>query len=713
MTPDMAFRASRDPVLRHPFTPDPARVQAQVRILATTDLHFQLTGHDDVADRPVPGQGLLPLARLIRAMRSHAPTCLLFDIGDMLQGSALADLLAAGGGRVTAPHPMVAAMNRIGYDAATLGNHDFDYGLPYLDRALADARFAVVAANLTRIDGGPWLPRHALIHTRALAADGTWWPLDIGVIGFAPPQTVLWDRHHLAGHLTASNIVPAALAHVPALRAAGAEIVVALCHSGIGATDAVPGMENAAVPLAAVPGIDVVLMGHTHDVFPVQGPGPWPRPHPDPATGSVNQSASHPRNQAANDVEDHAASHPANYAADHPPNHAASHAASHAANYVENHPANHAANHLADHPVIDPVLGRLHGKPAVMAGFHGSHLGLVDLLIERGPDGWRVRDHASRAVAMAGLARLGPDDPALTQIAQAARRRTRAHLRRPLGETLVPLHSFFALVAPDAALTLVADAQRAAAQALLGGPLAAGDGAAGLPLISVVSPFRAGGRGGAGHYLNIPPGPLTLRDATGLYGYPNALTVLEMDGAGVADWLEQAAAVFARITPGLRDQPLFDPAFPSYLFDVLDGLTYVIDPSAPPRGDTAPALADPVARRVSDIRLDGAPLRPADRVLVVTNSHRAGGGGGFAAPLRGRVVIAGALTNRAALEQYVRNSSPVSPVARPTWRFRALPGTAAWFDSSPAATASLAQVAARISDAGPAPSGFRRFRLEL
>lgn len=622
--------------LRHPFEPDSARVQAQIRIMATTDLHLHLMPYDYVADRPTAHQGLLPAARLIRALRTGAPTTLLFDVGDMLQGSAMAELLAleeAGGS--ARPNPMIAAMNLIGYDAATLGNHDFDFGLSYLEHALAQARFPVVSANLQRVGVGLYRPPHVVIRTRAQAADGTWWPLAVGVIGFAPPQTSLWERQHLAGRLTSRDIVEAARAHLPALKAAGGEIVVALCHSGIGPQDHTPGMEHAAVPLAAVPGIDVVLAGHSHDVFP----------GPDLPTGGA----------------------------------------------------------------VDSATGTLHGKPAVMAGFHGSHLGLIDLLIERGPQGWRPVAHASQALPVARRSRhggLGRGDPALATAARSAHRRTLAHLRQPVGETAVPLHSYFSLIGPDAALTLLAEAQREAAHQVL-----AGTDAARLPLISAVSPYRVGGHGGPGHYLDIPPGPLTLRDSTGLYPYANALSVLAVTGQTLRDWLERAASMFCRIVPGGRDQPLLDPGFPGYAFDVLDGLTYQIDPTAPARTDAGGRVLHAQAQRIGQIRIGDRLIDPDEQVLIVTNSHRAGGGGGYGMALDGKVVADGHLTVRAALDAYLRRHRPVHPVPAPGWRFAPLPETSAWFDSSPAALAHLPLRRHDITDAGPAPDGFRRFLL--
>lgn len=602
--------------------------------MATTDLHAQVLDHDYYADAPAPGTGLAAIATLVRRLRHQEPNHLLLDNGDFLQGNPMADLAARDGGAEA--HPVVAAMNALAYDAGTLGNHEFNYGLAVLDRALGAAAFPVVSANIRRIDGNrpplvaPWVVLKRLV----VDADGVTWPLNLGVIGFAPPQIAVWERLHLGGTIATDDIVTAARREVPRLRAAGAEVVIALCHSGIGPAIHIPGMENAALPLAAVDGIDALVVGHTHGVFPTRGMPPVPG--------------------------------------------------------------------------IDPETGTLHGKPAVMAGALGSHLGVIDLDVVRDGRGWRCTGHRVEAIPASGpAAGAGPPvrDPAVVAAVAQAHRRTLGVIRSPIGTAARPIDSHFALLRADDSLLIVADAQRAYARDAL-----AGTRWAGLPLLSAVAPFRSGGRGGPGNYLTIPDGPLSMRHAAELYIYPNTLCVVEATGAMVADWLERAAGLFHVITPGLIDQPLIDPAFPSYNFDVLDGLTWTIDPTLPPGVDALGQRLRGRRRRVRDIRHDGRPLRPQDRFAVVTNSYRAGGGGGFAAAAQATLIHHAARPTREVVIDYLRDAGAVAE--RPAWRFAALPGTAAWFDTSPAARRERAGDLA-LDDLGPAPGGFRRFRLHF
>ena len=229
---------------------------------------MHLVPYDYLNMRDEGHRGLVTLAPLIEQARAEVAACVLCDSGDFLQGTPLADEIAA---RRTLPHPMMQAFATLGYDAITLGNHDFDYGLPYLKDVLTDARPAIVSANIrtgpTQSLVAPW----AMLTRHLSCGDGVEREIRIGVIGFAPPQITAWNADILDDALQTDDILAAARTHLPQLRRAGADLVVALCHGGPVAGPPVCHMENAALQLAALPGIDVVLMGHMHGLFP--GPG--------------------------------------------------------------------------------------------------------------------------------------------------------------------------------------------------------------------------------------------------------------------------------------------------------------------------------------------------------------------------------------------------------------------------------------------------------
>ncbi|OZA07166.1 MAG: 2',3'-cyclic-nucleotide 2'-phosphodiesterase, partial [Rhodobacterales bacterium 17-64-5] len=141
----------------------------------------------------------------------------------------------------------------------TLGNHEFNYGLPFLDATLSDARFPVVSANIaTRLGKSPardktLVPPYTILRRVFRDQSGREVTLRIGVIGFAPPQIEVWDRERLQGSIRMRDIIASARAWLPRMRANGAELIVALAHTGIGPIDPEEGMEDAATALAALP----------------------------------------------------------------------------------------------------------------------------------------------------------------------------------------------------------------------------------------------------------------------------------------------------------------------------------------------------------------------------------------------------------------------------------------------------------------------------
>jgi 2',3'-cyclic-nucleotide 2'-phosphodiesterase / 3'-nucleotidase len=630
------------------------QTKLDLRLMQTTDLHAHIMAYDYLADRPTDRTGLVRLASLIRSARAEQDNSILLDTGDLLQGTILGDVHATGSKtRASGPHPMIAVMNSLCYDAGTLGNHDFNYGLPFLVETLQQAGFPVVCANVARQLGDTastditLFPPWTILARKLRDHCGEWHDLKIGLIGLLPPQIDIWERAHLEGHLHTRDMLEAARAHLPAMRAAGADIVILLCHSGIAPDTGTKRTENAALQLAALSEVDVVLCGHQHQMFP--GPD---------FEGIVG---------------------------------------------------------------VDAKAGTLHGKPAVMAGFWGSHLGVIDLKLAKGHHGWQIIGHQSSLRPIfepqdhAGQGRaLVADDAAVATLTQDAHDRTLTHMRRPVGHSSKPLHSFFALVADDPSLQLVAEAQRARVAKLLEGTPHAD-----LPLLSAVAPFKAGGLAGPAHFTDVPAGPLSMRNLADLYLFPNRLSAVAVTGAALADWLEHAAGQFCLIRKGQRDQMLRDTSIPCHNFDVICGLRYVIDPSVPPRFAPDGQLLNPDAWRVHDITWNNLPVLPDQSFVVATNSYRASGGG-FACSLAMTEIPLdpqlghGSETIREVLAAYISRHPVITPHTTPVWRFASLPGTTALFDSAPAAAEALHDLTGvRIESAGPGPNGFMRFRLHF
>ncbi len=612
-----------------------------MRLIATSDLHACLMPYDYCADRADAGRGLDQIARQIAAARAEAPNNLLFDNGDFLQGNPLADYVADSPRR-RRPHPVITAFNTLGYDAATLGNHEFNYGLPFLSAALSAARFPVVSANIaTRLGKCPardttFVPPYTILTRRVIDSAGRPHRLRIGVIGFAPPQIAVWDRDHLAGRIHMRDILAAARAWLPRLKAQGADIIVALAHSGIGPAEPQEGMENAATALAALPEIDAVIAGHCHLAFP--GPG------------------------------------------------------------------------VAAGPGVDPVLGRLAGKPAVMPGHSGSHVGIIDLVLGRchaGGTRWAVRSHCTRL----GAPSAAP--PLATRLLRRAiapdHRAALAWSRRVVGDTQVPLHTHFATIAPSAAISLIAAAKEAhARRALRDTPWD------NLPLLASAASFRSGGRGGPANFTVIPAGPLRMRNLSDLYAFPNTLVTLALTGADLADWLEKSAALFRQIAPGSADAVLHDVAVPSFTFEVIPNLDYAIDLSQPARFDAHGRLIDPAARRIVGLSHDGRPVDPDARYLLVTNNHRASRAAAEALAAPPEVALAKGTRTQTVLRDYLQGGGKVGSAPRRNWHFLPMPGTTVTVTSGPGATAHLADIACyRPQPTGQTADGFAHYRLHL
>ncbi|MGH1563858.1 bifunctional metallophosphatase/5'-nucleotidase [Mumia sp. DW29H23] len=239
-------------------------MSARLTLVATTDLHGQIRDVDYGTDAPYEDAygnriGLARVASVVRDIRAEAPYALLLDAGDLLEGSALAHHFSRRLGDADAPlHPMAAVMNHLGYDAVALGNHELDYGLRALERFREQLDAPLLAGNVRDATTGQRAFAGSVLRDVPVAEGAS---VRVGIVGLTTPTVTAWNRD-VADHLRFDDVVPAAEPLVKELRAAGAEVVVVVVHSGIVEP---PTRENAAVALARiVPGIDVVVAGHAH-----------------------------------------------------------------------------------------------------------------------------------------------------------------------------------------------------------------------------------------------------------------------------------------------------------------------------------------------------------------------------------------------------------------------------------------------------------------
>ena len=598
--------------------------ELRVRILQTTDVHMNLLAYDYYQDKPTDQYGLARTASLIQTARSENPNTLLFDNGDLLQGNPMGDYVAKvkplKDGEV---HPAYQVMNHLGYDAANIGNHDFNYGLDFLRRSIKSAAFPYVNANVFLDDAAKDGPqaRHAftpyvLLERNFKDADGKTHKLKVGVIGFTPPQIMLWDRNNLNGKVVARDIIATAKKYVPQMRAEGAQLVVAIAHSGFDKTPYVPGAENIIAPLTQVPGVDAVLFGHSHGEFP----------------GAF----------------------------------------------------------FANHPGVDAERGLIHGVPAIMPGRWGDHLGVIDLALDNASGAWKVKD--SRAALRPIFDRktnksIAASDPQVEALLAAAHAGTLEFVRNKVAFSSAPIYSYFAQVADDPSVQIVANAQIAYLKRVVQGTEYEK-----YPVLAAAAPFKTGGRQGWNYYTDIPAGPLAIKHIADLYVYPNTLKGMLLTAAEVREWLEMAAGQFRRIDPqGPAQQPLLNESFRSYNFDSIDGISYEIDVTQPARYDDKGKLVAPEARRIVNLRYQGQPVALDQKFLVATNNYRAFGGGNFPGLDASKVVIEAPDEVRQVIVEYMRMmdvlsaNKQVNPSADGNWRILPVPGVRMTFLSASAA----------------------------
>ena len=243
--------------------------QVDLRIIGTTDIHSFLTDFDYYKDAPTEKFGFTRTASLIRQARAEVKNSVLVDNGDLIQGNPIADYQAAVGYKEGKPNPAVDCLNAMHYEVGTLGNHEFNYGLDYLADAIKQAKFPIVNANVVKAGSEePYYTPYVIQEKTVVDNKGKSHKLKIGYIGFVPPQIMVWDKANLTGKVETRDIVKSAKKYVPEMKKKGADIIVALAHTGPSDEPYYEGAENSAFYLADVPHIDAVIFGHSHRLFP-------------------------------------------------------------------------------------------------------------------------------------------------------------------------------------------------------------------------------------------------------------------------------------------------------------------------------------------------------------------------------------------------------------------------------------------------------------
>ncbi|HEX7613871.1 MAG TPA: bifunctional UDP-sugar hydrolase/5'-nucleotidase [Thermoanaerobaculia bacterium] len=480
-----------------------------VTILQTADLHGHLLPWDYQRAQPAD-EGLARVASRIAAIRKETPNVLLLDAGDTIQGTPIEFLHAKNPSK--GRDPMAEAMSTLGYDAMSVGNHEFNFGLAVLRKAQKESSFPWLSSNTRNVsDGSAAFPEY-LVKTVA--------GIRIGILGLTTPNIPNWEPARNRPGLRWEDPVEAAARLVPVLRGKErCDFVVALIHSGA-EVDLVTGVpdgtddENRVVALSKVPGIDLLLTGHTHRRIP---------------------------------------------------------------------------------------LTRLNGVPMIQPGRWGDVLARVDVTFET--SGGKVTVADVTAALLPSDASVATD-PVVAAIAAPHDAVARAYMEELVAIADEDFPGARARLEDTALLDFVNDTMRDAT-------------AADLSMTSLLP----------GRFEGFRKGPIKVRNVYTLYPYENTLVAIEIDGATLKACLEHAAEFYA--SAAWEDGRLVlkpKEGMIPYNFDVVQGATYRIDPTAP------------VGSRIKELAYKGRPVQPADRFTLAVNAYRAQGSGGYKA-LKGAKVV--------------------------------------------------------------------------
>jgi len=589
---------------------------AQLAILETSDLHANLISYDYFKLSEDKSVGFERTATVIKQARIDFPNNLLIDNGDTIQGTALADHQALVS-PVACNQKLATykAMDAIGFDAGTLGNHEFNYGLPYLSQvtgtkfnvdgmaAVASQptctgpAFPLVLANVTsKKDGAPLYKPYTIINKKINAKDADGKAIEstvkVAVIGFAPPPILNWDKRWLDGKVDVQGVVEAATKYVPMARAEGADIVIAASHGGWDTSAYTSTMENANYHLAKVAGIDGILMGHSHSEFP---------------------------------------------------NAACTTAACSATG-------------------VDKTKGSFFGVPAVMPSYWGKAIGVIGygLVVKNGKwtiDTGKTQVSIRKALLDATAKTYVAVDPAIAAAVKTEHEAAIAYVKTPIGQSDFALASYFADVGDVTAIQVVNAAQADYVAKYVAANMPQYKD---LPVLSVSAPFKSGFAGGT-DFTDVKQGPIAINNAADLYLYPNTVYAVKVTGAGIKTWLEKAAERFNRIDPALTTAQALVSSFPGYNFDMFTSadVNYEID------------VTQPVGSRIKNLMYKGAPIGAGAEFIIATNNYRATSGTQFGLTAA-NTIYASPDANRDVLIDYIKarkNLTLAADGSARSWRF--------------------------------------------
>ncbi|RIY34246.1 2',3'-cyclic-nucleotide 2'-phosphodiesterase [Psittacicella hinzii] len=589
-----------------------ANPTVQLRVIETTDIHAYYTAYDYFKDAPVQNYGLTRTASLIKQARAEVANHVLVDNGDLIQGGIIGNWALEDNFKSYKIHPAYQAFQYLQYDVSNLGNHEFNFGLPYLqkvvDTAQALAKVPVINANVYDAKTGKnYYTPYIIQEKEVVDTEGNKHVIKVGYIGFTPPTIMQWDADKLTGHVTTAPIVETAEKFIPEMKAKGADVIIAIPHSGIGVTAPSNSLyENQVINLTKVPGIDAVMFGHSHAVYP---------------------SAEFKDVQGA-DVE---------------------------RGLINGVPAvmpGRWGDHLG---LVDLVLVQDdQGKWKV------DH----------------TKSVATTRAIYNGKERkaLVEEDQGLVEILADTHTKTREYANSPIGQLEDNLYGYLALTQDDYAVKLVNQVQLLTLQKWVTEQGDTYKGYRLLSTQAPFKYGER--HNDVTNFVAVDKGTFALRNVSDVYVYPNTYNVVKATGAEVKEWLECSTGQFNQIDPNSSErQDLINyQNYRTYNYDVFYGVTYNIDVTKPAKYTSTckPTGVEGAGRIVNLKYADGSEIKDDDQILVATNNYRANGG---RMPGTGpdHIVYASLSTSQEIIMDYVSEISkvgtPVTIDKTPTWSF--------------------------------------------
>ncbi len=225
----------------------------KITILATTDIHGNILGYNYDKGESFNNSGMNRIYSYIKQVKSENLNTLVVDNGDIIQGNTLTDEMYSN--KKDEKHPVISAMNFMGYDAMVLGNHEFNFGLDLIKSLEKQSNFPFLSANVDyRESGEDFVKTHTIINCGGVR---------VGIIGLTTPNVPRWVGN-LVKDLNFHDLGETAYRYVSEIRDK-VDIIMVMAHASMVSEHDKKNERDAAEKILRLcPELDVLVVGHFH-----------------------------------------------------------------------------------------------------------------------------------------------------------------------------------------------------------------------------------------------------------------------------------------------------------------------------------------------------------------------------------------------------------------------------------------------------------------